>query len=48
MFVFADVDSLWSESKKILSNDELLYDPELDDKDEEWVNEQIVGLYIYL
>lgn len=37
-----------SESKKILSNDELLYDPELDDKDEEWVNEQIVGLYIYL
>lgn len=37
-----------SESKKILSNDELLYDPELDDKDEEWVNEQIVGLYRYL
>ncbi|CEI85975.1 hypothetical protein RMCBS344292_00424 [Rhizopus microsporus] len=32
-----------SKSKKILSNDELLYDPELDDKDEEWVNEQIVA-----
>ncbi|KAI8888219.1 hypothetical protein K501DRAFT_282927 [Backusella circina FSU 941] len=27
--------------KKILSNDELLYDPEEDDKDEEWVSNEI-------
>lgn len=27
--------------KKVISNDELLYDPELDEKDEEWVSKQI-------
>ncbi|KAG1151378.1 hypothetical protein G6F37_005308 [Rhizopus arrhizus] len=28
-------------NRKVLSNDELLYDPELDDEDEKWVNKQI-------
>lgn len=27
--------------KKVISNDELMYDPDLDDKDEEWVSKQI-------
>ncbi|EIE78482.1 hypothetical protein RO3G_03186 [Rhizopus delemar RA 99-880] len=30
-------------NRKVLSNDELLYDPELDDEDEKWVNKQIEG-----
>ncbi|KAG2191475.1 hypothetical protein INT46_006375, partial [Mucor plumbeus] len=27
--------------QKVISNDELLYDPDMDDKDEEWVTKQI-------
>ncbi|KAF7727752.1 hypothetical protein EC973_007211 [Apophysomyces ossiformis] len=30
-----------SSTKKVLSDDQLLYDPNLDDEDEAWVNEQI-------
>lgn len=30
-------------NRKVLSNDELLYDPELDDEDEKWVNKQMEG-----
>lgn len=29
--------------QKVISNDELLYDPDMDDKDEEWVAKQING-----
>jgi hypothetical protein len=29
----------------VISNDELLYDPDMDDKDEEWVTKQINGKY---
>lgn len=31
----------YTAKKKVISNDELLYDPDLDDKDEEWVSKQI-------
>lgn len=29
--------------QKVINNDELLYDPDMDDKDEEWVAKQING-----
>lgn len=32
----------------MISNDELLYDPDLDDKDEAWVSKQIESKYIYM
>lgn len=31
------------QQRRILSNDELLYDPEEDDRDQEWVNSQRRG-----
>lgn len=33
--------SIPNTKKKVISNDELMYDPDLDDKDEQWVSKQI-------